>query len=198
LGVKAYGSLEELIEDREVDAIVIATPHPSHLPITLKAVEAGKHVLTEKPMGATVSEATSMLKATQAAGVRLGVLYQHRFRPECQKARSLIAEGALGDIYRASMIHATLRTQSYYESRAWRGTWSQEGGGVLLNQAIHSLDLLQWLAGMPKSVFGVLATLKHQIEVEDCATALLEYEGSRDHTLQYRSVTQRGAIGAVG
>jgi predicted dehydrogenase len=188
LNVRAYASVGELVDDGDVDVVVIATPHPSHLSITLRAAEAGKHVLTEKPMGATVTEAASMLEATKKAGVRLGVLYQNRFRPECLKARSLIDQGALGDIYRVSMVHATARTQSYYESRPWRGTWGEEGGGVLLNQAIHSLDLLQWLAGMPKSVFGMLATLKHRIEVEDYATALFEYENGAQGTVHCNTV----------
>jgi len=102
--VRAYGSLDEPLSDPSVDVAVIATPHPSHLPITLKATEAGKHVLTEKPMAVTVSEAEAMVNAAQAAGVILGVLYQNRFRQECQMARSIIEGGELGDLYRISMV----------------------------------------------------------------------------------------------
>jgi predicted dehydrogenase len=176
LGVRAYTSLDELLDDPTVDAIVIATPHPSHPSITLKAVEAGKHVLTEKPMAVTVSQAESMVKAARSAGVTLGVLYQNRFKPECQKARGLVEEGALGEIYRTLTVHGTIRSQDYYARRPWRGTWDQEGGGVLINQSIHSLDLLQWLGGMPRAVYGLVSTLKHRIEVEDFASALLEYD----------------------
>ena len=176
LGVKPYTSLEELLDDPEVDVITIATPHPSHESIALSAFASGKHVLTEKPMAATVSEAESMVKAARTSGMTLGVLFNQRFRPEVRKMHELIKKGVLGDIYRTLLVHASLRTQDYYDRRPWRGTWDEEGGGVLINQAIHPLDLLQWLGGMPRTVTAAVRTLKHTIEVEDFASALLEYE----------------------
>jgi predicted dehydrogenase len=188
LGVKAYPTLEDALSDSEVDAIIIATPHPSHREITIQAVEAGKHVLVEKPMSVTPSEADDMIEAARRSGVSLSVLFNNRFRPEALKMRELIDQGAVGKIYRATMTSAMFRTQDYYDRLDWRGTWQDEGGGALINQGIHAIDMFQWLAGMPQSVFGVVRSLKHDIEVEDYATAILEYEGGALGTLHCDTV----------
>ena len=188
LGVKAYPTLDDALSDSDVDAIIIATPHPSHRDITLQAVEAGKHVLVEKPMSVTPSEADDMAAAARRSGVSLGVLFNNRFRPEAVKMRELIDQGAVGEIYRATMTSAMFRTQDYYDRLDWRGTWQDEGGGALINQGIHAIDMFQWLAGMPQSVYGVTRTLKHTIEVEDYASAILEYEGGAVGTLHCDTV----------
>ena len=177
LGARLYPTLDDVLADDEVDAIVIATPHPSHMEITLSAAAAGKHVLAEKPLGVTPSEAEAQIAACRDAGVKLGVLFNNRFRPEAAKMRQLIDNGAIGEIYRSEMSSAMLRTQDYYDRLDWRGRWDTEGGGALLNQGIHGIDMYQWLAGMPETVFGMVSTLKHDIEVEDYATALLGYAG---------------------
>ena len=176
LGVKSYASLDEVLSDPEVDAIIIATPHVSHEAMVLEAASAGKHILVEKPMAVTVSEAESMVRAARSAGVKLGVLFNQRFRPESQRMRALIDEGAIGEIYRTSLVSAAMRTQDYYDRLDWRGTWEDEGGGLLLNQGIHGIDFFQWLGGMPKAVYGMERTLKHVMEAEDYASALFEYE----------------------
>ena len=183
LGTRLYPTLDDALNDDEIDAIVIATPHPSHLEITTRAAAAGKHVLAEKPLGVTPSEAEAQIAACRDAGVKLGVLFNNRFRPEAQKMRQLIDDGAIGDIYRSEMSSAMLRTQDYYDRLDWRGRWDAEGGGALLNQGIHGIDMYQWLAGMPETVFGMLSTLKHDIEVEDYATALLGYPGGAHGTI---------------
>ncbi len=183
LDTTAYPTLDDALSDAAVDAIVIATPHPSHAAITARSAAAGKHVLTEKPMSVTPSEADSMIDACRRAGVKLGVLYNQRFRPEAQKMRELIDQGAIGSIYRTSMTSAMVRSQDYYNRLDWRGTWTDEGGGALLNQGIHGIDMFQWLGGMPRTVFGVASALRHEIEVEDFATALLEYDGGGHGTL---------------
>lgn len=183
LGVHPYPALDDALADPDVDGIIIATPHPSHRAITAQAAAAGKHVLTEKPMGVTPSDADAMIAACRSAGVKLGVLFNNRFRPEAAKMRELVSSGAIGDIYRASMSTAMLRTQDYYDRLDWRGRWQSEGGGALLNQGIHAIDLYQWLAGMPDVVFGMLSTLKHRIEVEDYASALLGYSDGIHATL---------------
>ena len=188
LGVKAYPTLVDVLSDSEVDAIVIATPHPSHRDITIQAVEAGKHVLAEKPMSVTPSEADDMVEAARRSGATLGVLFNNRLRPEAIKMRELIDQGAIGKIYRATMTSAMFRTQDYYDRLDWRGTWQDEGGGALINQGIHAIDMFQWLAGMPQSVFGVVRTLKHTVEVEDYASAILEYEGGVLGTLHCDTV----------
>ena len=121
LGVKPYTSVDALLADREVDAVTVATPHPSHLAIIVKAAQAGKHILTDKPMGVTVSEADEMVRATQEAGVTFGVIYNNRFRPECQKAKGILDGGLLGNLYRTHMVHATIRSQAYFDETKWRG-----------------------------------------------------------------------------
>ena len=179
----AYPTLDDALADDRVGAVVIATPHPSHVEITMRAAEAGKHVLTEKPMGVTPSEADAMIGACRDARVKLGVLFNQRFRPEAVRMRELIDSGAIGKVYRTSMTSVMIRSQDYYDRLDWRGTWQYEGGGALLNQGIHAIDLLQWLGGMPRSVFGVVSTLRHRIEVEDFSTALLQYDGGGQGTL---------------
>ena len=177
LGVTAYSTLKDTLSAPEVDAVVIATPHPSHREITLRAAAAGKHVLVEKPMSVTPSEADDMVAACRDAGVKLGVLYNNRFRPEALKMRELIDSGTIGRIYRVNMSSAMIRSQDYYNRLDWRGTWADEGGGALINQGIHAIDMMQWLGGMPESVFGMLSTLRHDVEVEDFATAVMSFEG---------------------
>ena len=183
LRVACYATLEAALDAREVDAVLIATPHPSHLEITTKAVAAGKHVLVEKPISVTPSEADAMIETARSAGVKLSVLFNNRFRSEAQKAKSLIEQGAIGEILRTSMTSVMFRSQDYYDRLDWRGSWEMEGGGVLINQGIHAIDMLQWLSGMPTSVFGAVRTLKHRIEVEDYASAVLEYPNGGQGTL---------------
>jgi UDP-N-acetyl-2-amino-2-deoxyglucuronate dehydrogenase len=191
LKVARYATLDEVMEDPAVDAIIIATPHPSHMDITIQAAEAGKHVLVEKPMSVTPSEADAMIAAVRKAGIKLGVLFNNRFRPEALKARQLIDQGAIGKIYRTSMVSAMLRSQDYYDRLDWRGTWELEGGGALINQGIHGIDMFQWLGGMPQTVCGMVRTLKHRIEVEDYASAVLEYAGGAHGTLHCSTVQAR-------
>ena len=177
LGVTAFPTLEDALSDPDVDAIVIATPHRSHAEITENAAQAGKHVLVEKPMSVTPSEADRMIQVCHNAGVKLGVLFNNRFRPEALKIRELVEQGAIGEIYRVSMASAMIRSQDYYDRLDWRGKWQAEGGGALLNQGIHAIDLMQWVGGLPTSVMSIVSTRRHDIEVEDFATAAMTYEG---------------------
>ena len=188
LGVTAFPTLDDMLGDSSVDAVVIATPHPSHAAITARAAEAGKHVLAEKPMAVTPSEADSMIRVCRDAGVKLGVLFNNRFRPEAVKVRRLLDQGVIGDIYRTSMTSGMIRSQDYFDRLDWRGTWEMEGGGALLNQGIHGIDMLQWLGGMPRSVFGVVSTLRHDVEVEDFATGVLSYESGGQGTVHCSTV----------
>ena len=205
LGAAAYPALDDALADDRVDAVIIATPHPSHAEITMRAAQAGKHVLCEKPMAVAPSEGDAMVAACREAGAALGVLYNNRFRPEALKMRELVDAGAIGEIYRSSMTSAMIRSQDYYDRLSWRGTWRGEGGGALLNQGIHGVDMLQWLAGMPKTVTGAASALRHRVEVEDYASALLEYANgahgfihcSTSQAPQHQRLELWGELGAI-
>lgn len=166
----------ELLDSGLVDAVLIVTPHYDHPPIAVDAFRRGLHVLSEKPIAVTVKAAGRMIRAAERSGKVFSVMYQMRTQPEMQAARRLIEEGRLGEMVRASMILAMYRSQAYYDSGGWRATWRGEGGGVLLNQAPHGFDAFTWLAGLPRFVQARTRTRLHEIEVEDEAAALVEFE----------------------
>jgi predicted dehydrogenase len=157
------------------DVVVVCTPHPSHPDLTIEALEAGAHVLVEKPLAVEARAADEMIRAADRAGRLLGVCFQQRFRPVIVAAHGLIASGELGDLLRVSVIDPLYRPWSYYRAAGWRGTWEGEGGGVLMNQAPHTLDLICHLAGPPAVVWGMSRRRLQPMEAEDTATAVLEY-----------------------
>ena len=170
----------ELMDSGLIDAVIIATPHYYHPPLAIYAARKGLHVLCEKPVAVAIGPARAMVKECAKAGVAFGVMFQQRNRAEMRKMKQMVDAGAVGEIFRIQMLCSNwYRTQSYYNSGAWRGTWDGEGGGILLNQAPHSLDLFQWIGGMPKRILATLDTRHHDIEVENTANALLEYEGNK-------------------
>ena len=173
--VPGFGSHTELLESGLVDACIIATPHFFHPPIAIDAMRRGIHVISEKPMAVRVSAADAMIQTAQETGVVFGVMFQQRALPVSQAAKRLVSSGRLGSIYRASLVDAHFRSQAYYNSASWRATWKGEGGGVLLNQAPHGMDIFTWLGGMPSRVTAQIKTRQHNIEVEDLAAAMLEY-----------------------
>jgi predicted dehydrogenase len=183
--VPAYYSHTDLLAQAGLDAVLIATPHYDHPLIAMDSFQRGLHVLTEKPIAVHVQAAQEMIAAYQAArqqhpGLVFAAMFQQRTYGFWLKIKSLIEEGELGVLVRATWIITDwFRTQSYYDNGGWRATWKGEGGGVLLNQCPHNLDLYQWFVGMPSRVTGFAAIGKyHHIEVEDEVTAYLEYGNS--------------------
>jgi predicted dehydrogenase len=175
-GIPAYYSADDLIASGLCEAVLIATPHPFHPTIAERAAAAGLHVLTEKPLAVTVAEGDAMLVAASKAKVLLGIMFQTRTVAAYQKAKELLDAGAIGRVYRTTLIASNwYRSQAYYDSGSWRGTWSGEGGGIIMNQAPHSIDLFIWLGGMPSRVTASVETRFHRIEVEDTASAMLDY-----------------------
>lgn len=181
--IKYYESTEELFADKEVcDAIHIATPHYDHPAMAIEGFKNGLHVIIEKPAGVYTKAVRAMNEAYEASkeqGKVFGIMYNQRMNPIYQKVRDLISSGELGEIRRINwIITSWYRPQSYYDSGTWRATWEGEGGGVLLNQDPHQLDLWQWLTGMmPKRIRAFAAYGKmHDIEVEDDVTAYAEYD----------------------
>jgi len=177
LGVPHFASHGELIASGLCDAALVATPHPLHAPIAVECFGAGMHVLSEKPLAESVSAADAMLAAAAEAGRVLGVMYQMRFIPACRRAIQIVRAGELGELLRATLIAPDYRSQAYYDAGKWRATWVGEGGGVLLNQSPHITDLFLSLTGLPAWVQGFTAAAMHDIEVEDCAQALLRFAG---------------------
>lgn len=174
-GIKSFTDYKELIDSGLVDAVIIATPHYFHPIVGIYAMKKGIAVLSEKPMAVTVKAADEMIKTAKETGVSLTIMYQSRASGTSQAARKIIQEGKLGDIYRTCMIRPGFRSQAYYDSAAWRGTWKEEGGGVLINQAPHDLDMFTWLGGLPSKVTARTANRRHVMECEDEASAMLEY-----------------------
>ncbi len=179
LGVPGYTSSDEMLNARLADAVLIATPHYGHPPIGIKALETGHHVLVEKPIAVGVKGARELIEAAKKyPNQKFGIMFNQRSNPMYGKLRELIAEGELGEITRVTwLITDWFRTWSYYASGGWRATWAGEGGGVLINQCPHNLDLIQWITGlMPSRITAVGYIGKtHPIEVEDEMSAILEY-----------------------
>jgi len=179
-GLPWFDDAYKLMDSGLVDAVILCTPHYFHPPHAIYAARSGLHVLTEKPVAVSVGPARAMVAECRKRKVAMGVMFQQRTRPEMRKMKEMIQAGRLGEIFRIQMVCSSwFRSQAYYDSGAWRGTWDGEGGGILLNQAPHSLDLFQWLGGMPRRVTATVGTRVHKIEVENTANAVLEYEGGR-------------------
>lgn len=176
--IRLFDDSKAFFDSHAMDAVMIATPHYFHPPLAIKAFEAGYHVLTEKPAGVYTKQVREMNDAAAKSGKVFGIMFNQRTNPLYQKVRDLVKAGELGEIKRTIWIITNwYRSQSYYDSGGWRATWAGEGGGVLLNQDPHQLDLWQWMCGMPKRVRAFCSFGKyHNIEVEDDVTAYVEYE----------------------
>ena len=166
----------ELLQTTKPDIAVILAPHPLHMPLAIDAMRSGAHVLVEKPMAVEISEADKMIAVAQQTGKHLVVNFQQRFRPEIQKAQQLLSSGQLGRLQHVDMLVNWFRPKAYFQSSPWRATWRGEGGGVLMNQAPHNLDVICYLLGMPRRLSAWTRTNLHAIEVEDTVQAMLEWE----------------------
>ena len=175
-GVRCAADFHDLL-DGSIDAVIIAVPHPMHCEIAAECLRAGLHVLTEKPLDVSVTAAKKAVLAAQESGRVFAVMLNQRTSPIFQRAREIVQSGQLGELKRTVWIITNwYRTQHYYDSGDWRATWAGEGGGVLLNQAPHNLDLWQWICGMPASLAAYCDVARyHRIEVEDDATLVTRY-----------------------
>jgi UDP-N-acetyl-2-amino-2-deoxyglucuronate dehydrogenase len=174
-GCPFYTDYRAMLAEVQPDVAVICVPHPFHAVIARDCLLHGAHVLVEKPLAVEVAEADALIDAAERANRVLAVAFQHRFRPVVERARQFIADGSLGPLVRVLCSEPWFRTAAYYRSAPWRGSWRGEGGGILMNQAPHTLDLLCHLVGLPTRVCGWTRTLAHAIECEDSAQAMFEY-----------------------
>ncbi len=175
-GVKGYLDYRELLAQPDIDAVHICVPHYLHTPISIAALQAGKHVLCEKPMGTSLREAQAMIRAAKDSGKALTVCFQNRYNDASRRMKAIIDSGEMGRVKGGSAFVCWDRGGAYYADSPWRGKWATEGGSVLINQAIHTLDLMKWLAGGfdLKSATMTAKRLANEIETEDTCDMLLE------------------------
>jgi len=175
-GTEAYAGLDALLADDAVDVVAVCTPSGAHLEPAVAAARAGKHVVVEKPLEVTRQRARAIVDAADDAGVRLATIFMSRFADANVALKQAVEAGTLGRLVQGDAYVKWYRSQAYYDSADWRGTWRLDGGGALMNQAIHQVDLLLWLMGPVEEVFAYAATATHQrLEVEDTLVAALRY-----------------------
>lgn len=198
-GVQPFLDVETMVTQSGIDAVIVCTPHPAHAQPAISAAEAGAHVLVEKPMAASLRDCDTMIAAASAAGVRLGVVGQRRFYAPVQRVRQAIDAGKIGRPVLGMVLMLGWRDEAYYRSDPWRGRWDTEGGGVLVNQASHQLDLFQWLMDSPvDTLFGYWGNLNHPyIEVEDTAVAVLRFKNGALGNIVASNSQKPGIYGKV-
>lgn len=184
LGVRAFTDYREMLNAGIVDAVSIATPHHLHAIIGLECLKAGVHVFTEKPLANRVSDADTMIEAAEARDLKLCVGHQYRTYRTPQTMKYLIDTGAIGNIMRLLWTWIEFRPESYYARDIWRQTWRHAGGGVLMNQTSHDLDLICWLVGEPVQVSAIIGNQFHQMEVEDVVVANVLFENGAFGSIQ--------------
>lgn len=176
-GVRAYTDVEQMCREAQLDVVSICTPHPLHANPAVAAASCGCHVLVEKPLASTLADCDAIIEAGERSHVTIGTMVQRRFYRPCMRIRQAIDDGKLGRPVLGMVTMLGWRDEDYYRSDPWRGSWEGEGGGVLVNQAPHQLDLLLWYMGEVDEVYGVWKNLNHPyIEVEDTAAAVVKFK----------------------
>lgn len=174
--VEWYTDYQKMLEMPDLNVVCLCTPSSLHSQGAVAAAQAGKHILTEKPIAISLSDADRMIEAAHKAGVKLGVIFQRRSQNIFLKVKRALEEGELGKIVLGDAYMKYYRSQQYYDSGAWRGTWEFDGGGALMNQGIHIIDLLQWYMGPVDTIYGYAETLARKIKVEDTSVAVLKFK----------------------
>jgi UDP-N-acetyl-2-amino-2-deoxyglucuronate dehydrogenase len=193
-GVRPFADVQDMLKSGGVEAVVIGTPHPLHAEPAIRAADTGVHVLVEKPMASNIGDCDAMLAAAKNAGVRLGVISQRRFLEPVARMKAAIAAGKIGRPALGVFLMYSWREPSYYDSDPWRGKWDTEGGGVLVNQSPHQLDILLWLMGPAAEVSGYWANVNHpNVEVDDTAVATIRFANGGLGSV-ITSVSQRPGI----
>jgi UDP-N-acetyl-2-amino-2-deoxyglucuronate dehydrogenase len=197
-GARAIDGIAAVLDDPSLDAVILCTPHPLHAEQAIAAARAGLHVVVEKPMALTTADCTAMIEAADAAGVVLSVISQRRWYPAVQRVKAAIDEGRIGVPGLATIELLDWRGPEYYEMDPWRGTLAGEGGGVLVNQAVHQLDIACWFLGPVAEVDGWTTNLNHpEIEVEDTAVAIVRFAGGALATVVASNAQRPGLHGRI-
>jgi len=184
---EAYTDYRRLLERPDIAAVSICTPSGLHAAMAIAAMQAGKHVIVEKPMAMSLADADAMIRASAETGRKLCVVLQNRYNPPMQDLRRVVDSGRLGRLLLGSATVRWYRPQEYYEDE-WHGTWAMDGG-ALMNQSIHHIDALQWLMGAPASVFAYTATLAHRMEAEDAGVAVIRFQSGALGTIEGSTIT---------
>ena len=194
--VTPYADIQAMLDREQLDVVTVCTPSGEHGKHACQVMRTGRHVIVEKPMEIKRAALDEMLRTQQEMGVKLSVISQHRFDAATQRIHALVQEQAFGRLVLGNALIPWWRSQAYYDSGAWRGTWEFDGGGVLMNQSIHSIDVLQWLMGPVKSLYAYTDTLAHRMETEDVGAAVLRFANGAVGTIAattgaYPGVTTR-------
>lgn len=202
-GVAWEADLDAFLGRPDIDVVCVCVPSGLHAEIGARAARVGKHLVVEKPIEVTVAAADRLLDATESAGVLLTVISQHRFDAGPRRVRQLVDQGRLGRLILGDAVIKWYRSQGYYDSGGWRGTWALDGGGALMNQGVHYVDLLCWTMGLVEEVTALCTTQAHSIEVEDVALALLRFRSGAVGLLQattaaYPGLPERLEISGTG
>ncbi|WP_319482815.1 Gfo/Idh/MocA family oxidoreductase [uncultured Draconibacterium sp.] len=196
--VEAFTDISKLVSEKEIDLVIVCTPHPFHIGPTLEAAGAGANVLVEKPLASTLDDSDEMIRVCKKQGVKLGVISQRRWYEPVKRIKAAIDEGKIGKPVFGTVNILGWRDKAYYDSDAWRGTWNMEGGGVLVNQAPHQLDILLWYMGEIEEVYGIWKNLNHPyIEVEDTAVSIIKFRNGGIGNIIVSNSTKPGIYGKV-
>jgi len=197
-GVKAYTDVAEMVTRKKIDVVIICTPHPNHRSPAISAMESGANVLVEKPLASSLEDCDAMIEAAKRYGKQIGVVCQRRWYLPVIRVREAIDAGKIGSPVFGTVNILGWRDQAYYESDPWRGTWEGEGGGVLVNQAPHQLDMLQWFMGEIDECYGLWSNLNHPyIEVDDTANAILKFRNGAVGNIIVSNSQKPGIYGKV-
>lgn len=195
---RAYSDISQMVTDQKVDLVIVCTPHPFHIQPAIEAARAGANVLVEKPLAADLQDCNDMINACKENQVRLGVISQRRWYEPVKRVKDAIEQGKIGKPVLATVTMLGWRDKAYYESDEWRGKWKTEGGGVLVNQAPHQLDILLWLMGEVDEVYGIWRNLNHPyIEVEDTAVAIVKFKSGAIGNIIVSNSQKPGIYGKV-
>jgi UDP-N-acetyl-2-amino-2-deoxyglucuronate dehydrogenase len=195
--VRSFTSVEEMVLSG-VQAVVVATPHPAHASVTTAALRAGAHAIVEKPLASSLEDCDAMIGAARAGGRKLAMISQRRLYAPVRRVRQAIDDGKLGRPVLGTVTLLGWRSEAYYRSDPWRGSWEGEGGGVLVNQAPHQIDLLQWYMGEVEELYGAWANLNHPtIEVEDTSLAVLRFRSGALGNIVVSNSQNPGLFGRV-
>ena len=197
-GAKPYSDIDAMVRENSIDLVIVCNPHPYHKDVSVAAARAGANVLVEKPLASTLEDCDAIIDECKSSGVRLGVVSQRRWYAPVQRVRNAIDDGKIGMPALGTINMLGWRDKAYYDADPWRGTWDMEGGGVLVNQAPHQLDILLWLMGEVDEVYGLRCNLNHPyIEVEDTALAIVKFKNGGVGNIIVSNSQKPGIYGKV-